>query len=165
MLNYLQDEKLENVGERFVNEVWQYSIVPIDRKKLDIQIYFSKLSKDELQEHDAIRVGPKSSSDLKPGIEEWGPPLTIPLPDFDALNFRRIEVIRPRFVGEVYEFYWRIKLEGEGANVKFTWEMARPGSEPYDAECNLRSHTPATTASKVFSLCNEDFNPFPVSNF
>lgn len=65
---------------------------------------------------------------VRSGIESWGKPLTKKLPDLKALGYPLVDTAK----GKCYEFFSRLVLTVEGANIEVRWEVARPGLEPYD---------------------------------
>ena len=85
-------------------------------------------------DHMAIRTGKTGHSPLKDGIEEWGSRLKMELPDLDELGF---ELHESRDKGDVYEILVRLVLECDSANVKVKWQIAPPGTAPYDGKLDF----------------------------
>lgn len=70
---------------------------------------------------------------IKPGIEPWGAPLVKKLPDLKALGFKLEDSGR----GKVYELLARLLLTCDGANVSINWQIALPGTAPYNGTSTL----------------------------
>lgn len=96
---------------------------------MSVQVYWTE---QNIADHDPILTGANVlESSVRPGIELWGEPLTMPVPDLEELGF---EAYESEEKGLVYEIYWRLVLKCNGANVSVEWQIALPGTEPYDGK-------------------------------
>ena len=86
----------------------------------------------DIEEHDPIRTagGNAMNSGVRDGIELWGEPLKMTLPDLSALGFKAYKSDR----GLAYDIHYRLVLECNGANISIKWQIALPGTEPYDGK-------------------------------
>ena len=111
----------------FTTETWQQYMVHADEQTMTVQVYWTELP---IVEHAPILNGANVlNSDVKDGIEPWGPPLEQRLPDLEAAGFVAVDSDKR---GMVFEIYYRLLLEYEGANIRIHWQIAKPGTEPYD---------------------------------
>ena len=116
-------------GSRHTTEHWQYYIIPPSQRTIHEQIYCTGL---DLKEHDPILGGQNiNTRTLRDGIERWGPPLKIELPNLRELGFKVTHVGKRRMF---YEVYCRLVVECIGANVGFRWQLAMPGTAPHDGK-------------------------------
>lgn len=118
-------------GATFKTETWQQQIVSPSQKVLRIQVYYTE---SDIQEHAPIRKLATANSDLIDDIEEWGPPLEFELLNFKAAGFKTKQPDTWECKGYYYEFYWRLTLEGKGANMTAQWEIAAPDTQPFDED-------------------------------
>lgn len=107
-------------------EAWQEFWVPVNDQTVSVQVYWSKNT--NLHEHAPIRRGRNAKSQLKSGIYNWGDKLVKTLPDLGAMGFKSIGSRE----GPVFKVYCRLLLECNGANISVRWQLARPGTPPYD---------------------------------
>lgn len=87
--------------------------------------------------------------------------MKISIPDLEALGFERRQG-QGRYQGLCYNIWWRVHLEGEGANVRVTWELCEPGKQPFD---QLGKQTNAKAVfmkgkEQMVHLSQEKSNPF-----
>ena len=116
---------IKTPGKTFTTEAWQQYCVKLDEEELSIQVYSTEA---DMAEHDPILNGANIvTGTVKPGIEPWGEPLVKKLPNLKALGFDLKE-------GDVYEIYYLLILTCEGANVRVSWQIALPGTQPYDGK-------------------------------
>ena len=166
--NVTQDTERRE-GAEFATEKWQLSIVPEGTEILAIPVYYTKL---KMRDGAAILNGPNETDGLRQGIELWDT-LNVPLPDFKAHGFTAVSLEynmersenAAQHVGDVYQFWWRLSLQGKGANVSVKWELAAPGTQPYDADGKSNGATPILTLPMSHKLCDEDFDPFAKHNY
>ena len=96
---------------------------------MSVQVYYTEM---DIDEHDPIYTGSNAhNSPVRDGIEKWNEPLVMKLPD---LNKRGFKAVLSKTGIWIYEIYYRLILECEGANVKIKWQIAKPGTEPYDGK-------------------------------
>lgn len=115
-------------GQVFRTETWQLHVVNLDDEEISVQIYWTK---DDIQEHAPMRKGADALCPLRDGIQKFGKPRTMKVPDLAHLDFEQKED------GEgdtIYEIYYRLLLQCDGANIRVKWQIALPGTEPYNGE-------------------------------
>lgn len=125
-------------------------------KSLDVQVYWTE---DDLAEHTPMRTGDDGHSPLIDAIEEWGPPIRVWLPDLQDAGFdkKRSEGTQQ---GDVYQFYYRVALTGEGANMSATVEIADVGTQPYDAGgASTNNQAIVVIKKETMMVCDERYNP------
>ena len=155
-------------------EAWQEFWVPVNNQRISVQVYWTKNT--NLHEHAPIRRGRNAKSPLKSGIYNWGDELVKTLPDLGAMGFISIASKE----GPVFKVYCRLLLECNGANISVRWQLARPGTPPYDGTDDLvsspideymlifvteqgqrREGNIDYEDDDVFELCDSAYNPFP----
>lgn len=124
--------ELKLPGKAFKTETWQQAMVRVGEERIAVQVYWTETN---IKEHDPIRQGKDGHSPLMKGIEPWGEELVMELPDLKELGFQPIQSTTK---GLVYEIYYRLVMACEGANISVKWQIAHPGTEPYDGKL---SHT------------------------
>lgn len=115
-------------GQAITTETWQQAMVRVGEEEISTQVYWTER---KINEHDPIRQGRDADTDLRDGIEEWGDELVMKLPDLKELGF---EAVKSTTKGLVYEIYYRLVMECDGANISVKWQIALPGTEPYDGK-------------------------------
>ncbi|CAK1363299.1 unnamed protein product [Cercospora beticola] len=150
-----------------VRHYWQQRTVEPHEKTLALQIYWSR---DARPEHSPIMVAGTDDT-LKDGIEKWGPPLFVELPDLGSLGF----IAEPQSHGTsaVYFIAYRVILRWTPERISVRWEMAKPkytkkalnNAFAYESERLLPGND--LGAEHVIVLLEEDeiaeenFNPTP----
>lgn len=124
-----------------------------------MQVYWTDL---DLATHAAIRSGPDANSPLIDGIEEWGPPITIMLPNLREAGFQK-KLSQGWVKGWVYEVAARVCLKGEGANLSATIEIADQKTELVNDDGSPRDEPVVVIKEESIMICEEDFNPNPRS--
>ena len=120
--------EITSPGQAFRTETWQQKMVKVNDDNLTVQVYWSER---DIMEHQAIRQGKDGYSPLIRGVEPWGDELEITLPDLANLGFEAIETDNK---GMVYEIYFRLVMQCEGANMSIRCQLALPGTQPYDGK-------------------------------
>ena len=158
---YTQTES-DEPGAQFTNHRWQFSTVEATQKTLDIQIYWTER---QMNARDPMRDGLTARDPLKTGIEAWGPPLSITLPDLEELGFVAYTGTG-RYRGLCFDIYWRVSIQGSGANVTAKWALCEPGKEPFDAAANPIDVKEAFVAGEegMVHLSEASHNPFVRTN-
>ena len=122
---------------------------------MSLQVYWTD---KKILEHQPIRKGVNAKSPLRDGIKEWGAPRTMALPDLAELGFSPLTT---KAKETVYEIYYRLMLECNGADIKFKWQIALPGTEPYTEEGEERRDCKVElTEERVYELSDATYNPF-----
>lgn len=110
----------------YANDVWQYQALKQGEKEFTVQIYWTKNS---LAPHAPIRQGATALSPLVDGVATWGKPIA-----FDVGNLAEQGYTATRgegsYRGWVWEFYWRIVLNVDGANVNVSLQMTNQANQP-----------------------------------
>lgn len=151
----LDQSKDRAPGRQLVRDTWQHFMVPIEQQVLEVQVFWTERT---IMEHESIRKGANALSELKDGIEAWGLPLEKQLPDLAQLGFKAIQSEEK---GMVFEIFYCLRVESNGANITTTCHLALPGTEPYDDKGEHRSVQAKLTGSEVYELCDASYNPFP----
>lgn len=144
-----------NPGSNY-STVWQHYMVPVDQNSISVQLYCTEM---DLKEHEQMFDHPGRPNELRSGIEEWGDSLKMELPDMFQHGFK--QVYREKMRAWIWEFFCRLRLECNGANMQVKWQIALPGSEPYTMGGKWRNKQIVVTQEEIFEVCDESFNPFP----
>jgi len=163
--------QITSPGQALRTETWQQKMVKVNDDNLTVQVYWSER---DIMEHQAIRQGKDGYSPLIRGVEPWGDELEITLPDLAKLGF---EAIATDNKGMVYEIYFRLVMQCEGANMSIRCQLALLGTQPYDGNIGLLNVSATLTyltengesrasqvelaPEQVFELCENSHNPFP----
>ena len=124
-------------GKSFSTETWQQVIIPVKENEISVQIYWTE---SNIREHDPIRQGKDARSLLRPGIEEWGDAFVVKMEDLKAeAEFNPFESPLEGDDTKLYEIYYRLIMECDGANISVRWQFAKPGTEPYNGELQCSS--------------------------
>ena len=122
-------------------------MIPVGEETLSVQVYWTE---SNIREHDPIRQGKDGHTPLRDGIEPWGDELVMKLPELDAMGFDPVQSTNKDMV---YEIYYRLVVECDGANIKVKWQIALPGTEPYDGELRCRT-TAVIEIVEILLTCN-----------
>lgn len=141
-----------------LHDSWQYSIIPVEQRELTIQVYYTEL---DIAKHGRIRTGKTGESALIEGVEAWGPPLVVPIGDLADFGFVGQKGLGS-YEGDVYEFYWRLRVKVKGADVSMTWELAEPNQQPFDPDGeSMDIDTTFVEDRKVaHTIVEKEFSPF-----
>ena len=157
-LPIMEKGQVKKPGQPFKTETWQQQIVPVRLRQLPLHIYWTE---KDIHEHNPIREGGNAlDSKLRDGIECWGNPLEMKLPDLASLGFEELESRGHSEDKAVYEFYWRLIMDCDGANIKVKWQIASPGTQPYDEYGDERRTKVEIAMEGDFELCEGTHSPF-----
>ena len=113
-------------GQKFMTETWQLYYVRVGDPSIKLQVYWTET---DIKEHDPILNGSNIlSGTLRDGIEPWGAPLEMRVPDLSRMGWI---AATHKTEGLVWEIYYRLILECDGANIKIKWQIAYPWTAPY----------------------------------
>lgn len=121
---------------------------------MSVQVYWTQ---KKIKKHAPIRNGADGRSALLPGIKEWRAPQTKTLPDLAKLGFELIDIDNGDMV---YEIYYRLLLQCDGANIRFKWQIASPETPPFDEDGEPSGHDIKYMEEEDFELSDAMFNPF-----
>lgn len=110
-----------------------------------------------MQPHAPIRVGDDAHSELIDGIEQWGSWIYVPLPDPKNAGFEEKQSEGSQ-TGKVYEFWARIAVVGEGANLEARLEIADPKAV-IDENGSAIGDELYVIKRESIMICEEEFNP------
>lgn len=164
-------------GDRHLTEGWQCYTVGAHEETISVQIYCTDL---DLRAHDPLLTGRNArKSPLREGVEQWGEPLEMRLPNLAEKGFRLKRFGKKRWH---YEVFCKLVLECNGANIRVVWEIARLGAQLYDGkqrerfvvlydttdlltplaeQGNDRTSVVKLAPGQYFEICSESSSPFP----
>ncbi|KAK4575250.1 hypothetical protein LTR86_001102 [Recurvomyces mirabilis] len=139
---------------------WQQTHPDVADDHMTLQIYWTDraiAAHDPILTHKHLRV---PGCRLRDGIEPWGAPLVFELQDLKGMGYK-LHKLKNKQRDEVFELYYRVKLECDGANVRVNWQVLKPGVRLVNDEGVLREPKGGLSKNQIYEIVAASHNPMP----
>ncbi|KAK3049708.1 hypothetical protein LTR09_009130 [Extremus antarcticus] len=145
-----------DLGKATKHSLWQQVFARPRERKREFLILWTE---SDIEEHASVYKEDSKLIDdeLRDDIKQFGRPFVLKFPDFKRHGFKLKK-------NGVYEFYCKVTVVRKGANVDATFEIAKPGSEPFDAKGRPRLSNVEMLERDVHNVCSSRFNPTPLEH-
>ncbi|KAK4901785.1 hypothetical protein LTR27_001557 [Elasticomyces elasticus] len=142
---------------KITRQLWQHGYVYVsDASIFRQQIYWTK---GDIQPSSPILTSGKFIDDqaavMRHDVERYGAPLEFQLPNLAVMGFKQ----KTAGGRKIYEFYYRLTMEAEGANVDVKFQIAKPGSVIYQDVGELNAAGAVLDDGDLCNIVSPFFNP------